>query len=180
MFVGIRDARRSPADRRYIESSYERYLDDLMRVSMNTGVFPAYGRGEDDSGDRQPEMMARWFVDDFSYPLAILHDNAPVGFALVSRPVLKNAQLDYRLAEFYVERELRRRGLGREAAELIFNRFDGRWEVVELLRNQAAVKFWRAVVEGYTRGQYSESTANGEMRLLFQSDPNRGRLRGVG
>ena len=177
MFVSIRDARRSAADRHWIESSFERYLDDLMRVSMNTGMFPVFGGAGSESGDRQPELMARWFADDSSYPLVILHDNKPTGFALVSKPVMKTADVDYRLAEFYVDRASRRHGVGREAAELIFNRFDGRWEIVEMLRNQVAVSFWRAVVSAYTHGQFKESVANGELRQVFRSDPTHGRLR---
>lgn len=173
MFVSIRDARRSAADRTWIETRFDDYLDDLMRVNMNTGMFPVMG----EFGDRQPDMMARWFADDSSHPLTILHNNEPVGFALVSKPVMKRADVDYRLAEFFIDRKSRRHGVGREAAQLIFNRFDGRWEIVELLRNQPAVSFWRTVVGDYTHGECKESAMNGEMRQLFRSDPTHSRMR---
>ncbi|MBC7982321.1 MAG: GNAT family N-acetyltransferase [Candidatus Obscuribacterales bacterium] len=171
--ISIRDARRSPADKSWIENNFEHYLDDLMRVSLNTGMFPVFG----EFGDRQPDMMARWFADDSSHPLVILHNDKPTGFALVSKPVMKRSDVDYRLAEFFVDRNARRHGVGREAAELIFNRFDGRWEVVEMMRNQTAVAFWRAVVSAYAQGQNKESVQNGEMRQLFRSDPTHGRIR---
>lgn len=171
--ISIRDARRSTGDKAWIESHFDHYLDDLMRVNMNTGMFPVLG----DFGDRQPDMMARWFADDSSHPLVILHNDQIAGFALVSKPVMKRADVDYRLAEFFVDRRERRHGVGREAAELIFNRFDGRWEVVEMLRNQPAVAFWRAVVSAYTHGGNKESVANGEMRQIFRSDPTHGRIR---
>jgi len=173
MFVSIRDARRSATDRTWIEARFDDYLDDLMRVNMNTGMFPVLG----EFGDRQPDMMARWFADDSSHPLLILHNNEPAGFALVSKPVMKQADVDYRLAEFFIDRKARRHGVGREAAQLIFNRFDGRWEITELLRNQPAIAFWRSVVGDYTHGQCKESALNGEMRQLFRSDPAHGRLR---
>jgi predicted acetyltransferase len=169
MPVSIRDARHSPTDRNYIHSTFEDYLDDLTRINMNTGMFPAYTASEE-FGDRQPEMMARWFADDSSHPLVILRNEEPVGFALVSRPMMKRADsADHRLAEFFVAKSARRLGIGREAAELIFNRFNGRWEITEMLRNQSAVAFWREVVGGYTRGDFRESVNHGEIRQLFNT-----------
>ena len=170
MSISIRDASRSPDDRRFIHESYGEYLDDLSRVSMNTGMFPAYGKFSDDYGDREPDFMASWFADDSSHPLVILRDHRPVGFALVSRPVMKRATgADYRLAEFFVIRDARRLGVGREAAELIFSRFEGSWEITEMLRNQDAVAFWRSVVGAYTQGNFRESTANGEVHHVFKT-----------
>ena len=171
MSVSIRDARNSSVDRQYILSAFAAYIDDLTRANMNTGMFPAFGTGEAEFGDREPEMMARWFADDSSHPLVILRDDKPVGFALVSRPTLRRADsADYRLSEFYVDKSVRRLGVGREAAELIFKRFDGRWEVTEILRNQPAVAFWRSVVGDYTHGHFRESVLHGEVKHLFRTE----------
>ncbi len=170
MSVSIRDARNSPADRQYIQKAFTDYLDDLTRVSMNTGMFPAFGANDGEFGDRQPEMMARWFSDDSTHPLVILRNEQPVGFALVSRPVMKRAEsADHRLAEFFVAKSVRRLGVGRQAAELIFNRFNGRWEITEITRNQTAVAFWRDVVSGYTNGDFRESVVQGEVRHAFKT-----------
>jgi predicted acetyltransferase len=170
MSVSIRDARNSPADRQYIQKAFVDYLDDLTRVNLNTGMFPAFAASDGEFGDRQPEMMARWFADDTSHPLVILRNDQPAGFALVSRPVMKRSDTtDYRLAEFFVAKSARRLGVGREAAELIFNRFNGRWEITEMMRNQVAVAFWRHVVGGYTSGDFRESIQQGEVRHLFKT-----------
>jgi predicted acetyltransferase len=179
MFVSIRDARSSRDDRRWIENAYQEYLEDLTRVSMNTGMFPAYGEPNPEFGDRQPDMMARWFSDDSSYPLVILRDNEPHGFALVSRPTMKRDSVDYRMAEFFVLRRARRHGVGREAAELIFNRFDGRWEVVEFIRNATAVAFWRNIIGNYTHGRFQETMRQGEVHHTFRSEPTHSKLKAV-
>jgi predicted acetyltransferase len=73
------------------------------------------------------------------------------------------------MAEFFVLGTHRRRGIGRAAAELIFSRFAGRWEVAEALANTDAVGFWRRVVTAYTRGRYDERVADGEVRQRFTS-----------
>ena len=51
--------------------------------------------------------------------------------------------------------------VGRTAVQLILNRFAGRWEITEYLRNPSAVSFWRRVVALYTQGNYQERIVNG-------------------
>ncbi|HLS82397.1 MAG TPA: GNAT family N-acetyltransferase [Steroidobacter sp.] len=166
MAVTIRDAQHSPQDRDWIERRYLEYLDDLSQASMNTGMFPASG----EYGDREAELMARWFADDSSHPLIILKDGRRVGFALVSRPLWRQRDgVDYRMAEFFVRVDERRLGIGRDAAQLIFNRFAGSWEVTESAHNKAAVAFWRSIVSQYTGGRYRESIVHGEVRQVFSS-----------
>jgi predicted acetyltransferase len=164
--VSIRDALHSPHDRSWIQKSYAEYLDDLSQLSMNTGIFPAAG----EFGEREPELMARWFADDSSHPLLILKNDRPVGFALVSRPPRQHrATIDFRMAEFFIKTKERRLGIGRDAALLIFNRFNGTWEVSEFLYNKPAVTFWRSVVTEFTQGRFKETTAHGEVHQVFTS-----------
>jgi predicted acetyltransferase len=161
--VSIRDALKSPRDRHWIQTQYPEYLEDLSHMSMNTGVFPA-------TREVQSELMARWFADDSSHPLIILKNDRPAGFALVSRPLRnRREQVDFHMAEFFVALKSRRLGIGRDAAQLIFNRFAGSWEITEFLHNKAAVHFWRAILAEYTGGKYQEAVAQGEVRHLFSS-----------
>jgi predicted acetyltransferase len=162
--VSIRDALNSPRDRQWIQAQYPEYLEDLSLTSMNTGVFPA-------TREVQTELMARWFADDSSYPLIILKNEHPAGFALVSRPPRnRRDQVDFRMAEFFIAMKSRRLGIGRDAAQLIFNRFAGSWEITEFLHNKIAVNFWRAILMEYTGGKYQEKVAHGEVRQTFKSE----------
>lgn len=164
--VSIRDAQNSPQDRTWIQAQYPEYLEDLSQQSMNTGMFPA--RGE--YGEREQELMARWFADETSHPLIILKNDKPAGFALVSRPPRhQRAQVDFRMADFFITLRSRRLGIGRDAAALIFNRFAGTWEIVEFVYNKAAVSFWRAIVGGYTGGKFRETLSQGEVHQVFTS-----------
>ena len=162
--VSVRDARRAPADRLWIQSVYRDYLDDL---NPGTGLFPMLG----EIGHREPDLIAHWFGDPNTYPLVILKDKEPVGFARVVRTVAGGAQprIDYRMAEFFVLRTRRRLGIGRTAVQLILSRFAGRWEITEYLRNSGAVNFWRRVVATYTKGTYQERIINGEVHQVFDS-----------
>ncbi|MEO6081228.1 MAG: GNAT family N-acetyltransferase [Steroidobacteraceae bacterium] len=163
MTVSLRDARANLRDREWIESVYRDYLDDLG--VLNTGIFPALG----EIGHREPDQLQRWLVDRSATLLTILDDQQPAGFAMVARETQASRATDFRMAEFFVARGMRRRGLGRSAVRLIFDRFAGRWEILEYSRNPAAVSFWRNVVSAYTRGDYRERCTSGEVRQYFSS-----------
>jgi predicted acetyltransferase len=167
--VSVRDARSSANDRRWIQSVYRDYLDDL---APDTGVFPTLG----EVGHREPDQILRWFADPHAFPLVILKGPEPVGFAMIARGPSTPAGLkrvDYRMAEFFIARARRRLGIGQVAVQLILNRFAGRWEITEHASNAGAVSFWRRVVAGYTRGNYQERIVNGEVRQVFESGPRR-------
>ena len=166
--VSVRDARTSDRDRRWIQSVYRDYLDDL---APDTGVFPVLG----EVGHREPDQILRWFGDPSIFPLTILKSEEPVGFAMVARaaPSAQKPRIDYRMAEFFITRTRRRLGIGETAVQLILSRFAGRWEITEYLRNATAVSFWRKVVATYTRGTYQERIVNGEVRQVFDSGRKR-------
>jgi predicted acetyltransferase len=167
MSVSIRDARQSAEDRQWIRGVYPAYLEDLSM--LNTGIFPVMG----EFGEREPDLLARWFADDRSHPLLILKEGKPAGFALVVRPQARVSGMkpapDYHLSEFFIDPRYRRLGVGREAATIIFNRFSGQWEVTEYMRNTGAVAFWRRVLAAYAAGQYTERVADGEVHQFFRS-----------
>jgi len=165
MTVSVRDARGSESDRLWIERVYRDYLDDL--APLDTGIFPALG----EVGHREPDQIALWFADPNAFPFIIVKSAEPVGFAMVVRAASGAAARAprYRMAEFFVSRTNRGLGIGRVAAQLILDRFAGRWEIVEYSRNPGAVNFWRRVLGAYTHGAVEERVANGEIRQTFES-----------
>ncbi len=168
MSISVRDARTQRGDRQWIESVYRDYLDDL--APLNTGIFPVLR----EIGHREPDQSTRWFADPAAHLLTVLHEQRPAGFAMVTPGAIVSAQApaprtDYRMAEFFIARPYRRRGVGRSAVRLVLDRFSGRWEIVEYLRNPGAVGFWRKVITDYTGGHYDERVANGEVRQTFRS-----------
>jgi predicted acetyltransferase len=151
-----------------MEGVYRDYLDDL--AAWSTGLFPALG----EVGHSEPDQLSRWFSDLRAVPLLILQSAVPVGFAMVARAGARagarvGEELSYRMAEFFIARPHRRLGIGQRAVELILDRFAGRWEITETLRNPVAVKFWRRVVAAYTGGRFEERVQDGEVRQSFDS-----------
>jgi predicted acetyltransferase len=167
MIFSVRDARERKSDREFVERSLPDYRDDLGIA--NTGLFralPEIGHGE-------PDQLAAWLGDRNCLLFTMLDGQQPVGFALVVRAPAFAKDVDFRMSEFFVARTARRRGVGRNAARLIFDRFSGSWEVVENQRNDEAVQFWRRVIAQYTGGDYRERAASGEVRQIFRSGGGR-------
>jgi len=92
----------------------------------------------------------------------IRHDARVVGFALATRdsPVDADPEvLD--LAEFFVARAHRRRGIGARAALLLWRALPGRWTVRVAQANVGALEFWRAAVAEFSQGTAEEETQRG-------------------
>jgi predicted acetyltransferase len=75
------------------------------------------------------------------------------------------------MAEFFVLKKYRRRGLGREAAFRLFSMFPGEWHVTQQVPNLAALTFGRKVIREYTQCNYHEKVdaEGGEVVQKFLS-----------
>ncbi len=90
-----------------------------------------------------------YWSDPGRYPFLIWIDAKLAGFVLVkqgSEVSGNNAAWD--MAEFFVLRGLRRRGIGTQVAGAVWMRFPGAWEVRVMESNVSALQFWaRAISE---------------------------------
>ena len=103
-----------------------------------------------------------WNEPDRRYPFLIRANGRLAGFALIQRgsPATDDpADLD--IAEFFVLRRHRRSGVGRLAARQLWDRMPGHWVVRVSNGNLPALPFWRAVIEDYTGGAFSEEQRPG-------------------
>lgn len=73
----------------------------------------------------------------------------PVGFALVNDVAHSPTPIDRAVAEFFVVRKHRRRGVGLAAAHALFGSAWGVWEAATVRRNAGARAFWRRAAETY-------------------------------
>ncbi|WP_084617852.1 GNAT family N-acetyltransferase [Sinorhizobium arboris] len=71
-----------------------------------------------------------------------------VGFALVNDETHSTLHADHSIAEFFVVRKHRGHGLGRLAAQRLFEQQCGSWEVAVARKNTLALRFWRAAIFG--------------------------------
>ena len=112
-----------------------------------------------------------YFTEPDRHPFLIRADGQLAGFALVRRATSAVGDYDvFDMAEFFVMRKYRRRGVGSEAARFAFDRFPGRWEVREMAANTPAQAFWRRVIGDYTGGNFTERRLDDSAWLMQSFD----------
>jgi predicted acetyltransferase len=113
-----------------------------------------------------------WTVKE-RYPFLISVNSRYAGFALVNDYVLVPGN-ERSIAEFFVMRKYRRKGVGKRVAFGVFDRLPGKWEVRQATENRNAVAFWRNIIGEYTSGNFQETLLAGEdWRGPAQSFDNR-------
>jgi predicted acetyltransferase len=98
-----------------------------------------------------PHLDAYW-QDDGRFPFLATVDGELAGFAFVQQgSQISGDKSVWDLAEFFVVRAHRRRGVGSSLAQKIWRRFPGRWEVRVMQANRSAFLFWSAAIQEFTR-----------------------------
>jgi predicted acetyltransferase len=64
----------------------------------------------------------------------------------------------YDVAEFFVLRRYRHRGIGRALAEKVWHRFPGKWQIRVMANNFVALRFWAASIAKFT-GRIANSSS---------------------
>ena len=75
--------------------------------------------------------LDNYWVEDGRFPFLIRVDGKLGGFVLVNQHSYTE-EGEYCIAEFFVLRKYRRQGVGRKAAQVVFDKFPVMWEVGEL------------------------------------------------
>lgn len=110
-----------------------------------------------DSGRFPDAIVDGCFAGELRHPFLLRAEGRLAGFAIVDiRSRLSGEEGVRDMAEFFVARPLRGRGVGAAAARALFDRFGGRWEVRQTPQNGPAQAFWRKVIAAYTGGAFSD------------------------
>lgn len=105
-----------------------------------------------DHGEFGYPYLDHYWTEPNRYPFLIRSGGHIAGFAFVGLlPAHEDAAgvasaETFSMAEFFVLRAHRRRGIGRRAARDLFRRFPGRWKVRQQPGNEPATSFWTAVM----------------------------------
>ena len=122
------------------------------------------------------EGLDSYWVDADRHPFLIYLANKLAGFVLIDG--VPGAQPDdptWDVAEFFVLRGYRRRGIGSQAAHEVFRRFPGHWQVRVRESNQPACHFWKHATAQFA-GEAVRSKrmfSGGANRQVFWFDSSR-------
>jgi predicted acetyltransferase len=96
-----------------------------------------------------------YFEDARTHPYFIRVAGELAGFAIVDTKG-SSPDVQFNMAQFFVHRKFKGRGVGTWAAGQCFSRFPGLWEVNVILANRAAFAFWRQLIHKIAVGPVEE------------------------
>ena len=144
----------APHDVTVIANLLELYSHDLSQAfGLELGADGRFG---------YKSLPLYWTTPEERFPFLIRCGIRIVGFALLARgsPASDNPE-DFDVAEFFIVRRHRRRGVGRRAAFLLFDRLPVRWIVRVSEGNPSGWQFWASTLGQYTHGELVETTLPG-------------------
>jgi predicted acetyltransferase len=124
-------------------------LQNLMQLYIHdfSERWAGEARGElGDDGRFGDYPLDGYWRDAGWRPYLIRTATALAGFALVNDAPHSELATDHSMAEFFVVRKHRRRGLGALAAQRLFGALRGVWEVAVARKNTGALAFWRRTI----------------------------------
>lgn len=135
----------TPEERPLIEGLFQFYVYDFSEFARNPDDFVF------DAAGRLPSYpyLASYWSDADRWPLLIRCDGAVAGFALINSHSHRGGTVERNMAEFFVARLYRRRGVALRAVSEILRSHPGQWEVAVSDRNLPALAFWpKAIAAG--------------------------------
>ena len=127
------------SERRLIECLIEFYVYEFSRIEPPCSVHLEYG--DQDCYPPFANLDRYWRIEGFR-PLLIRVEERLAGFALINTHSRRGEKIELNMAEFFVAREHRRRGVATDAVRLILGQYTGRWEIAVAERNLSAKLFW--------------------------------------
>ena len=96
------------------------------------------------------KSLALYWDESNRHPFLIWFDGKLAGLALVKRgSEISDSQEVWDMAEFFVLRGCRRHRIGTLAAQELWRRFPGLWEVRVMQSNSSATSFWKRAISDF-------------------------------
>lgn len=142
-------------------------LIDDYPVIQNMGRFYVYDMSEylgDEKGWEIPndglyeciDFKKYWETKD-AFPFLVYYENELAGFVIVDKKGSESS-INFNMAQFFILRKFKGKGIGKYVAQRCFDKFIGKWEVMVIPGNNGAYSFWKAIISNYTDHNFNEYT----------------------
>lgn len=143
-------------------------LSDYPTI-QNLGRFYAYDMSEylgheagwemSENGLYECMDFKKYWESENTYPFLVRYEKELAGFVIIDKKG-SDASIEFNVAQFFIVRKFKRKGIGRYVAEQCFNQFRGTWEVMVMPDNDGAYRFWKATLKHYCDNNFTEYTRN--------------------
>jgi predicted acetyltransferase len=123
------------------------------------------------------KSLPLYWSEPARYPFLVRMDGKLAGLVFVKRgSEVSGREAIWDMAEFFIVRAYRRRGIGTQTAHEIFQRFPGLWEVRVMPSNVSACRFWARAISSFTGGAVHPARVGKDRKLWelysFESKPS--------
>jgi predicted acetyltransferase len=140
-------------------SAHAALIQNLMQLYTHdfSEFWAGTSRGDLDAEGRfAPYPLADyWSRPNWSAGLIWSHGKL-AGFGLINDETHSGLPAQRNVAEFFIVRKYRGRGVGQVAAEILFSRHPGSWEVAVARSNTRALQFWRRIIRSSSKSSAVE------------------------
>ncbi|MFI4937187.1 MAG: GNAT family N-acetyltransferase [Candidatus Berkiellales bacterium] len=99
----------------------------------------------------------KYWEDPNAFPFLIRYRHELAGFFIVDKKG-SDPTIDYNMAQFFILRKFKSKGVGNAIAITCFKKFSGIWEVMVELENTGAYRFWKKIISEFTGNNFTEYT----------------------
>jgi predicted acetyltransferase len=141
-------------------------------LSLYLHEFSEYNKfvtiSDDGSFHYDEDIEYLWNEENY-IPYFIKVNQKIIGFVILMKntPEVPN-DCDYDMCEFFVIKPYRGKGIGRMAANQIFDLHPGRYHVVELINNKSAIDFWHNVYSNRGLSYEEKEKDFGQLKGIYQ------------
>jgi predicted acetyltransferase len=166
MPIGVELIQAGAQQQSVLENLFQLYIHDFSElIPLDIG----------DDGRYTHKNLTLYWSDASRLPFLARFDGRLAGFVLVAISELSGGGEGYDMAEFFVLRSYRHRGIGRELVEKVWLRFPGPWQIRVMANNVAALNFWASSIARFTRrvADFTSFEIDGTGWHLFSFDSRR-------
>lgn len=124
-------------------------------LSKSCGFYELYNWSFPENGLYESLDVSKYWKPN-CYPFIIRIDDELAGFVLINK-VGSIPSVDWNMGEFFIVGKFQGKGIGKQVAFEIFNKFPGLWEIMQMPPNRPAIKFWEKIVAEYSKNQFTEA-----------------------
>ena len=104
-------------------------------------------------GEYGYDRLDDYWTDNSRYPYIINYKGKKCGFAFV-REIFEKDEMINNIAEYFIMRKYRKKGIGRYIAFKIFSMNKGKWQINVLDCNKPAIIFWENIIKEHSKNDY--------------------------
>ena len=155
---------------------------DEYPIIQNMGRFYVYDMSEylgKEPGWEMPEDglyecidFKKYWQTEHNYPFLIRYENELAGFVIVDKKG-STPDVDFNMAQFFILRKFKNKGIGQYVAQECFKKFPGTWEVMVIPNNTGALHFWQKTIRHYAgkhfeKNQRKVAHLNNSQKIIFR------------